>query len=212
MPPPPSHGHSSSVFFPSDGPSTRPGRPTGPFPHRLHFHPRFPKLSHLFSSFKLKRQPKPKYAIAPKSMHKPPIIIYYGKKPPIHVYQKPDTEVETFSYNDAVPGSSSGFNSVSSSVGSGSSSSSSGAGVGPISASTPTFSYSTVETVRNRNKNNNENQNQQQGQASSPIENHVDLTFGGSQNTEVRKCTTLKKKTHFSSRVFCLFLPVPTKK
>jgi hypothetical protein len=31
-----------------------------------------------------------KYSIAPKAWHKPPIIIYAGVKPPVHVYKKPE--------------------------------------------------------------------------------------------------------------------------
>ncbi len=69
----------NSVLLPSAG------------PHGFQFGSR---LAHFLSAFKLKRS-KPKYAIAPKSMHKPPIIIYYGKKPPVHVYQKPEGDYGT---------------------------------------------------------------------------------------------------------------------
>ncbi|ODN06401.1 hypothetical protein Ocin01_00276 [Orchesella cincta] len=72
----------SSVFLPPSSSSSSSGY-SGPFGGS--------KLANLFSSFKFKRS-KPKYAIAPKSMHKPPIIIYYGKKPPMHVYQQPEEE------------------------------------------------------------------------------------------------------------------------
>lgn len=111
------------------------------------------RLAKFLSAFKLKRS-KPKYAIAPKSMHKPPIIIYYGKKPPVHVYQKPEGE---YGYETAASSTS---NVV-------------------VSAVRP--SSSADKGISNDNSGNSKEAIQ-----SEPVEN-VDLSYGGSQDSEVRK-------------------------
>lgn len=112
------------------------------------------KLAQFLSAFKLKRS-KPKYAIAPKSMHKPPIIIYYGKKPPIHVYQKPADE----EYGSLTSASS----------------------ASTVAVSSIQSQSSDGKTISNDNTGNSKEHVQ-----SSSIDN-VELTFGGSQNSEVRK-------------------------
>jgi len=44
------------------------------------------------------------YGLAPTAWHKPPIIIYKGKKPPVHVYMKPTSSVESTDDHSYSPG------------------------------------------------------------------------------------------------------------
>lgn len=129
----------NSVLLPSAG------------PHGFSF--KGSRLANFLSAFKLKRS-KPKYAIAPKSMHKPPIIIYYGKKPPVHVYQKPEGE---YAY-----GSETAASSTSTVV---------------VSAVRPPSSSD--KGISNENSGNTK-------EAIQPVEN-VDLSYGASQDSKVRK-------------------------